>query len=96
MPAYLIVDTQLDDPDAYEEYKAKARPHIERWGGEYLARGGELTLRESDLWSPTRMVLMRFPDVETAKACLDSPEYQEIVKISRASARRTVVILDGL
>jgi uncharacterized protein (DUF1330 family) len=96
MSAYLIVDTQLDDPATYEEYKAKARPLIERWGGEYLARGGDLIQRETDLWSPTRMVLIRFPDVKTAQACLDSPEYQAIVGISHRSARRTVVILEGL
>jgi hypothetical protein len=39
MAAYLIVDTLLDDPDLYEEYKLKARPLIERFGGQYLARG---------------------------------------------------------
>ncbi|WP_096703774.1 DUF1330 domain-containing protein [Magnetospirillum sp. 15-1] len=96
MPAYLIVDTLLDDPELYEDYKRRARPLIERWGGEYLARGGELIPRETDLWSPTRMVLIRFADVETARACLDSPEYQAVVGISRRSARRTVVILEGL
>lgn len=96
MSAYLIVDTRLDDSGLYEDYKRQARPLIERWGGEYLARGGDLIPRETDLWSPTRMVLIRFPDVETARACLDSPEYQAIVGISHRSARRTVVILDGL
>ena len=42
------------------------------------------------------MVLIRFADVETARACLDSPEYQAVVGISHRSARRTVVILEGL
>lgn len=51
MAAYLIVDTLLDDADLYEEYKLKARPLIEKFGGEYLARGGRMTLRETDLWS---------------------------------------------
>ncbi|MBI3444825.1 MAG: DUF1330 domain-containing protein [Magnetospirillum sp.] len=96
MSAYLIVDTLLEDPDLYEEYKIKARPLIESHGGEYLARGGALIARETDLWSPTRMVLIRFPDTETARRCLDSPEYQAIVGLSHRSARRSVVILDGL
>ena len=29
MPAYLIVDTLLDDPELYEDYKRRARPLIE-------------------------------------------------------------------
>ena len=96
MAAYLIVDTVLEDPGLYEEYKSKARPIVERFGGEYLARGGSMTLRETDLWSPQRLVLVRFPDVETANRCLDSIEYQEILQISKRSARRSVVIVDGL
>ena len=95
MAAYLIVDTLLHDPDLYEQYKLKARPLIEKFGGEYLARGGRMTLRETDLWSPSRLVLVKFPDVETANRCLDSAEYQQILSISRKSARRTAVILEG-
>jgi uncharacterized protein (DUF1330 family) len=95
MAAYLIVDTLLNDPNLYEEYKSKARPLIEKFGGEYLARGGRMTLRETDLWSPTRLVLVKFPDVETANRCLDSFDYQQILAISKKSARRTAVVLEG-
>ena len=95
MAAYLIVDTLLNDPNLYEEYKAKARPLIEKFGGEYLARGGRMTVRETDLWSPSRLVIVRFPDVETANRCLDSIEYQQILSISKKSARRTAVVLEG-
>jgi uncharacterized protein (DUF1330 family) len=95
MAAYLIVDTLLDDPNLYEEYKLKARPLIEKFGGQYLARGGRITLRETDLWSPSRLVLVKFSDVETANRCFDSVEYQQILPISKKSARRTAVILEG-
>jgi uncharacterized protein (DUF1330 family) len=95
MAAYLIVDTLLSDANLYEEYKSKARPMIEKFGGEYLARGGRMTLRETDLWSPTRLVLVKFPDVETANRCLDSLEYQQILTISKKAARRTAVVLEG-
>jgi uncharacterized protein (DUF1330 family) len=96
MPAYLIVDTLLDNVDLYEQYKLKAKPLIEKFGGEYLARGGRMTLRETDLWSPSRLVLIRFADVETANRCLDSFDYQQILPISKKSARRTAVVLEGL
>jgi len=95
MAAYLIVDTLLNDADLYEQYKVKARPLIEKFGGEYLARGGRMTLRETDLWSPSRLVIVRFPDVDTANRCVDSVEYQQILTISKRAARRTAVILEG-
>jgi uncharacterized protein (DUF1330 family) len=96
MAAYLVVDTLLDNPALYEEYKRLARPLAERFGGEYLARGGEMTLKETDLWSPTRLVLVRFPDAQSANSFYDSPEYQDVLKISKQSARRTVVVLEGV
>ena len=42
MSAYLIVDTQIDNPEIYEEYKQKAKPIAEKYGGIYRARGGEM------------------------------------------------------
>lgn len=96
MATYLIVDTLLDQPERYEEYKLQAKPLVEKFGGEYLARGGNLTLRETDLWSPTRMVLIRFPDADSANLFYDSPEYQAILPISRQSARRTMIMLEGI
>ena len=96
MATYLIVDTLLDKPAMYEEYKLKAKPLVEHYGGEYLARGGQLTLKETDLWSPTRMVLIRFPDAESANRFYNSAEYQAILPISRQAARRTMVMLEGI
>jgi len=96
MAAYLVVDTLLDNPDLYEQYKLKAKPLVEQYGGEYLARGGALTLKETALWSPTRLVLVKFPDVATANRFYESPEYQEVLKISQQSARRTVVLIEGI
>jgi uncharacterized protein (DUF1330 family) len=96
MAAYLVVDTALTHPDVYEQYKLKAKPLVEQYGGEYLARGGRVSLKESDLWSPTRMVLIRFPSTQAAENFYQSAEYQEVVKISHQSAKRTVFILEGM
>ena len=96
MAAYLIVDCKLTNPDLYEQYKLKAKPLVEKNGGEYLARGGAISLKESRLWSPTRMVLIRFPSVALADTFYHSAEYQEVLKISLASADRTLFILEGV
>lgn len=96
MAAYLIVDTLLEDPETYEQYKLKAKPVIEKFGGIYLARGGAITLKETDLWRPSRLVLIEFPDAATANRCMDSAEYQQVLPISKKSAKRTMVVLDGI
>lgn len=96
MAAYLVVDTKLTDPDLYEQYKLQAKPIVEKHGGEYLARGGSLSVKESALWSPTRMVLIRFPSMQQAETFYASGEYQQALGISRRSADRTVFFLEGM
>jgi uncharacterized protein (DUF1330 family) len=96
MPAYMIVDTLLTDPEVYEEYKRRAKPLVEKAGGEYLARGGALTVHESDLWSPARIVIVKFPDAASANHFYASPEYQDILKLSKQGARRSLVIVEGM
>lgn len=96
MVAYVIVDTQLTHPDVYEQYKLRAKPLVESHGGEYLARGGRLTVKEDDLWSPARIVLLRFPSTESAEAFYASPEYQEVLKVGKAGAKRSFVIVEGM
>ncbi len=60
MAAYLVVDADLTHPDVYEQYKLKAKPLVEQYGGEYLARGGQVSRKENLLWSPTRLSTKRF------------------------------------
>ncbi|MFZ1774829.1 MAG: DUF1330 domain-containing protein [Rhizobiaceae bacterium] len=96
MAAFVIADTKIENADDYEAYKAKARAIAESFGGKYRARGGELEVIDSQLWSPTRLVIIEFPDMASAKAFAHSPEYAPVAAIRHASAKSTVVILDGM
>jgi uncharacterized protein (DUF1330 family) len=96
MPAYLVVDTDIQNDDEYEKYKALAKPIAEKYGGVYRVRGGSIDLLENDLWTPTRMVIVEFPDVGAARAFADSEEYAPVKRLRHNSARCTLVILDGI
>ena len=52
MPAYVIVESDVTDPERYEQYKAATPAAIAAGGGRFLARGGELTVLEGD-WQPS-------------------------------------------
>jgi uncharacterized protein (DUF1330 family) len=93
--AFLIVDTKIENADEYEKYKALAKPIAEKYGGMYRARGGEMDIRETDLWTPTRMVIIEFPDMASARAFLDSDEYAPVKPLRLDSAECTLLILDG-
>lgn len=96
MTAYIVVDTNVLDPEHYEDYKAAARPIAEQYGGEYLARGGELRVDDDELWSPTRLVILGFPDTDAANAFLDSDEYAPVKELRHRFARSTVVVVEGV
>lgn len=96
MAAFLIVDVDISDPVSYDDYKERVQPVIARHGGEYLARGGKTDVLESDLWKPTRMVVIRFPDMKAVHAFNDDPDYQPIKTIRHTSARSTLLALDGI
>jgi len=96
MSAYLIVDTDIHDAEAYDLYKAAARPILERHGGEYLARGGAIDVIEDGLWSPTRLVIVRFPDMASARAALEDPEYAPHRKVRQGAACATLAVVEGL
>lgn len=95
MSAYLLVDTKIDNADAYEEYKKLAKPIAEKFGGVYRVRGGEMDVLETDLWTPTRIVIIEFPDKKSARAFVDSEEYAPVKPIRCDNAKCTLVIVGG-
>jgi uncharacterized protein (DUF1330 family) len=95
MPAYLIVETDITDPEQYEHYKAASPGAVEAGGGRFVVRGGELAVLEGD-WHPKRLVLLEFPDLETARRFYDSPEYQAAKKLREGAATLNMVAVQGI
>jgi uncharacterized protein (DUF1330 family) len=95
MPAYVIVETDISDPEQYERYKAASPGAVAAGGGRFVARGGELAVLEGD-WEPSRLVILEFPDLETAKAWYASDEYQAAKRLPPGAARLTMVAVQGV
>jgi uncharacterized protein (DUF1330 family) len=95
MPAYVIVETEITDPEQYEQYKAASPGAVASAGGRFVVRGGELAVFEGD-WSPSRLVVLEFPDLEAAKRWYDSPEYQEARKLRAGAANLKMVAVQGV
>ena len=94
-PAYILVDVDIHNPEIYESYKQQAVPIVKAFGGEYIARGGALDVVQDELWSPTRIVLLKFPSMASAKAFMDSPEYAPVKQMRMDNSTGTLVIVEG-
>ena len=94
MPAYIVVDIEVQRPSDYERYKELAPPSIAKHGGRYLARGGATQVLEGS-WQPKRLVILEFPSVEKARAWWGSSEYAEAKSLRQASAKTQMVLVEG-
>jgi uncharacterized protein (DUF1330 family) len=94
MAAYVIVETDITDPEGYERYKAAAPGAVTAGGGRYLARGGELDVLEGD-WRPPRLVILEFEDVAAARRWYDSERYREARRLREGTARLRMVAVQG-
>jgi uncharacterized protein (DUF1330 family) len=95
MPAYLIVETDIHDPEQYERYKAASPAAVAAGGGRFVVRGGELAVLEGD-WHPERLVVLEFESLEAAKRFYESAEYQEVKKLRDGAANLRMVAVEGI
>jgi uncharacterized protein (DUF1330 family) len=95
MPAYVIAETDVHDPEQYERYKAAVPSSVAAAGGRFVVRGGEHAVLEGD-WSPERIVVLEFDDLEAAKRWYDSPEYREARRLREGAATLKVVAVEGI
>ena len=95
MAGYIVVDVEVHDREAYEEYRSQVLPTIEQYGGRFLVRGGAVEVLEGD-WQPGRFVILEFPSRERAREWYDSPEYQAILPIRLRHARSKAILVGGV
>jgi uncharacterized protein (DUF1330 family) len=95
MPAYVIAETDIYDPDQYEHYKNAVPAALAAHGGRFVARGGELAVLEGD-WHPKRLVVLEFDDLSAAKRFYASPEYQQAKGLRAGAANLNMVAVDGV
>ena len=94
--AYIVVDVRIDNAEAYERYKQKVVPIVTQFGGEYLVRGGEMDVIQDELWSPTRMVLLKFTSRARALEFIHSDEYAPVKQMRLDNSAGSLVVLEGV
>jgi uncharacterized protein (DUF1330 family) len=96
MPAYVIADVRVSDPEQYKNYMALSPTAIAAAGGEFVVRGGAHETLEGN-WTPGRLVVLKFADRAAARAFYDSALYTQ-ARAARAGATSqfNMVVVDGL
>ena len=95
MSGYAIFNLNVNNPENYKEYVSKVKSVVEKFGGEYLVRGGEMNIIEGD-WPNERNIVIKFPSREKAMEWYNSEEYKPIRQIRHDNAVSNSVIVDGI
>ena len=93
--AYILAKVDVKNPEQYEEYKRLSTIAMKAHGAEVCIRGGEVEVLEGD-WSPSRLVMLKFPSMEQARGFYDSLEYGAARKARERIAVMRMVLVDGV
>jgi uncharacterized protein (DUF1330 family) len=95
MPAYVIAEIEVADPEAYAPYRARTPDVVAAHGGRFLVRGGAVEPLEGD--PPVgRIVVIEFPDLEAARRFYASPEYRAILPLRQAASQGRLYLVEGV
>lgn len=95
MAVYLLAQLRFTDRDAYHRYQARFMDVFRKFDGQLLAADEHPLVLEGS-WDRDKLVLMSFPDEESARKFSESTEYQEIAKDRKAGADAVVLMAHGL
>jgi uncharacterized protein (DUF1330 family) len=87
--------TTIKDPVRYEDYRRLVTPTLDKYGGRFIVRGGNVEALEGT-WRPGRLVIIEFPSAERARAWWNSPEYTEAKVIRQATSEGALLIVEGV
>ena len=94
MKAYWVcIYEKINNLEKLKEYAVKAKPAIEKFSGKFLARGGKSRTNEG-IESP-RIIIVEFPNFNSAIECYDSEEYQNAHNILKGHVLRHHQIVEG-
>ena len=94
MKGYVVcVYKSISDENALKDYAAKARAAVEKYQGNFLARGGKKIVTEGE--DSPRTVVIEFSSFEMAEKFYNSKEYQEAKSILKGKVVRQYQIVEG-
>lgn len=96
MSVYMIVEVkEVMDKERYGEYVRKVPHTVAKFGGKYLARGGQAKT-VSGKWNPARIIIVEFASMDKFNAWWNSPEYQALAPLREQSADTAAIVVEGV
>ncbi|HSH40596.1 MAG TPA: DUF1330 domain-containing protein [Arenicellales bacterium] len=95
MSAYIIAEVKVNDTELYEQYRTQVQPTLDKYGGRFLVRGGDIEALEGE-WNPARLVVLEFPSADDARAWWASDEYAGPKALRQQAAATRMILAQGV
>jgi uncharacterized protein (DUF1330 family) len=93
MPVYIVSRVDISDMERMKGYMAAAPETVERHGGRYIVRSGNIETIEGDT-SCDRVVILEFPTREQALGWYNSQDYLPLRDIRWESAKASILMVE--
>ena len=90
---YWVGLVDVSDPEAYKAYVRENAVAFKKYGARFLTRGGKVEKVEGA--SRSRVVVIEFPNYQTALDCYLSFEYQKAKALRDPVSAADLVIVEG-
>lgn len=91
--AYWIARVDVSDDARYRDYVAANAAPLAKYGARFIVRGGAFDNPEGT--ARARNVLIEFPNLQAARDCYHSADYQAAMAIRKDVSVGDVVIIEG-
>jgi uncharacterized protein (DUF1330 family) len=95
MNAYAIAHLRsVDQNQEILRYLERIDATLEPFGGRFIVHGGQADVREGE-W-PGDLIVIEFPDRNSATGWYESPAYQEILPLRTDNSEGAAIIIEGV
>lgn len=95
MAAYIIAQIDVHNMEQYKAYTLLTPDAINKYGGKFIVRNGDKEMLEGEAVTK-RMVVIEFPDMDTARAFYNSEEYTAAKAVREGAAEGSFLLIDGV
>jgi uncharacterized protein (DUF1330 family) len=95
MAAYVIVDLDVRDAGALDNYRRAVPGTVAKYGGRFIVRGGAFEVLEGD-WTPKRVVVLEFPSMDALKRWYRSDEYKPLLAERQRHSKANLIAVEGV
>jgi len=94
MSVYVIAEVDVTNEDWIPEYAEKVHHIVEKHGGRYLSRSGNITQLEGESQPTTMIALLEFPDADAVVAFATDPDYAPFGKARQEGSNSRFRMID--